>query len=71
MLCLVVYDDRLSAHQPLAQPFARHKLLDLIGDLFLCGRPIQGAITAVKTGHRDNHEFLARLLAQTDVAKRG
>lgn len=67
-LCVVVYDDRLSEQSALSQPFARHKLLDLIGDLFLCGRPIQGAITAVKTGHRDNHEFLARLLRQTTGA---
>ncbi|MEI6502919.1 MAG: UDP-3-O-acyl-N-acetylglucosamine deacetylase, partial [Armatimonadota bacterium] len=70
-LCVVAYDDRLSAQQALSQPFARHKLLDLIGDLFLCGRPLQGAITAVKTGHRDNHEFLARLLAQSQRGKGG
>ncbi|MFN8318335.1 MAG: bifunctional UDP-3-O-[3-hydroxymyristoyl] N-acetylglucosamine deacetylase/3-hydroxyacyl-ACP dehydratase [Saprospiraceae bacterium] len=40
---------------------ARHKLLDLIGDLSLVGRPIQGKIIAVKPGHKINTEF-ARLL---------
>ena len=34
--------------------FARHKVLDLIGDLYLLGRPIIGHVTASKTGHSDN-----------------
>ena len=33
---------------------ARHKVLDLIGDLYLLGRPFQGKVTAVRTGHGDN-----------------
>ncbi len=36
---------------------ARHKLLDLIGDLYLLGAPIQGEIVAVKPGHFANTEF--------------
>ncbi len=40
---------------------ARHKLLDLIGDLSLVGRPIQGRIVATKPGHTANVAF-ARLL---------
>lgn len=42
---------------------ARHKLLDLIGDLSLVGRPIQASITGRKTGHADNHAA-ARTIAQ-------
>ncbi|HVA77542.1 MAG TPA: UDP-3-O-acyl-N-acetylglucosamine deacetylase [Candidatus Binataceae bacterium] len=34
--------------------FARHKVLDLIGDLYLLGRPVLAHITASKTGHSDN-----------------
>ena len=34
--------------------FARHKVLDLIGDLYLLGRPIFAHVTASKTGHSDN-----------------
>ena len=45
---------------------ARHKLLDLMGDLSLAGRPIQGHITAYKPGHKANttalKEFLASVL---------
>ena len=36
---------------------ARHKLLDVIGDISLLGKPIKGKITAVKPGHRVNVEF--------------
>ncbi len=41
---------------------ARHKLLDLLGDLALAARPINATITATKTGHAHNHA-LARALA--------
>jgi UDP-3-O-acyl N-acetylglucosamine deacetylase len=47
---------------------ARHKLLDLIGDLALVGRPIQADIAAFKSGHALNHEAARRLLAIATVA---
>jgi UDP-3-O-[3-hydroxymyristoyl] N-acetylglucosamine deacetylase len=34
--------------------FVRHKILDMIGDLYLLGRPICARITANMTGHTDN-----------------
>jgi UDP-3-O-acyl N-acetylglucosamine deacetylase len=33
---------------------ARHKILDIMGDFYLLGRPIRGRVTAQKTGHTDN-----------------
>ncbi len=51
-------------HKPLVwdnEP-ARHKLLDIIGDLSLIGRPIQGHIVAVKPGHTINNKFARHLL---------
>ncbi|MCU4174575.1 bifunctional UDP-3-O-[3-hydroxymyristoyl] N-acetylglucosamine deacetylase/3-hydroxyacyl-ACP dehydratase [Carboxylicivirga sp. N1Y90] len=36
---------------------ARHKLLDVIGDLALCGLPIKGRIMATRPGHMANVEF--------------
>jgi UDP-3-O-[3-hydroxymyristoyl] N-acetylglucosamine deacetylase/3-hydroxyacyl-[acyl-carrier-protein] dehydratase len=36
---------------------ARHKLLDVIGDLTLAGKPIKGHIIARKPGHKGNVEF--------------
>ncbi len=47
---------------------ARHKLLDVIGDLALCGSPIKGRIIANKPGHKINAEF-ARLLRK-EIRKR-
>lgn len=40
---------------------ARHKLLDIIGDMALIGKPIKGRIIATKPGHKINNE-LARLV---------
>lgn len=42
---------------------ARHKLLDVIGDLALVGKPIKGHIIAIKPGHTINNKF-ARLIKQ-------
>lgn len=43
---------------------ARHKVLDLIGDLFLVGRPVYGRLVAHKSGHQLNHLLARRLLEQ-------
>ena len=40
---------------------ARHKLLDIIGDLSLIGKPIKGKITAYKPGHKNNTKFAKKL----------
>ena len=40
---------------------ARHKLLDVIGDLSLVGMPIKGKITAIKPGHKNNTKFAKKL----------
>ncbi|MBI3303786.1 MAG: UDP-3-O-[3-hydroxymyristoyl] N-acetylglucosamine deacetylase [Deltaproteobacteria bacterium] len=37
-----------------ADELVRHKVLDLIGDLYLLGRPLRGKVTACRTGHSDN-----------------
>jgi len=50
-------------HNPLRyeNEAARHKLLDLVGDLYLLGCPIQGKITAFKPGHFANTEFAKKM----------
>ncbi len=40
---------------------ARHKLLDVIGDLSLLGMPIKGRITASRPGHQANTEFAKKI----------
>ncbi len=42
---------------------ARHKLLDIIGDLALIGKPIKAHIIASRPGHKTNVEF-AKLIKQ-------
>jgi UDP-3-O-[3-hydroxymyristoyl] N-acetylglucosamine deacetylase/3-hydroxyacyl-[acyl-carrier-protein] dehydratase len=40
---------------------ARHKLLDVVGDLMLVGKPIKGQIIATRPGHAANVEFARKL----------
>ncbi len=51
--------DNLSLHHP--NEAARHKLLDVIGDLALIGQRIRGKVIAHKPGHRINAEFAKKL----------
>lgn len=39
----------------------RHKILDLLGDLYLLNRPIRGKVRAVMTGHRENIALLRKV----------
>ena len=48
--------------------FARHKALDLLGDLYL-GGPILGRVTTVKGGHAINHQLLMKLYAHPNSWK--
>jgi UDP-3-O-[3-hydroxymyristoyl] N-acetylglucosamine deacetylase / 3-hydroxyacyl-[acyl-carrier-protein] dehydratase len=49
---------------------ARHKVLDLIGDLYLVGRPIRGRLVAHKSGHELNHLLARRLIEQHETYSR-
>jgi UDP-3-O-[3-hydroxymyristoyl] N-acetylglucosamine deacetylase/3-hydroxyacyl-[acyl-carrier-protein] dehydratase len=61
---VVIRDDAVLTTEPLRYPeeFVRHKILDIIGDLSLLGRPLQGHLIAVKPSHAANCE-MARLIA--------
>ncbi len=43
--------------------FARHKALDIIGDLSLLGHPIKGHIMAARSGHKANIELVRKINA--------
>jgi UDP-3-O-[3-hydroxymyristoyl] N-acetylglucosamine deacetylase len=47
--------------------FAKHKVLDAIGDLYVLGHPLIGAFTAYKSGHAMNNQLLRNLLADADA----
>lgn len=42
--------------------FVRHKILDIIGDLALLGMPVEGKVTAQKSGHAVHAALMAKLL---------
>ena len=56
-------DNGLLNGTPLRFPneFARHKTLDLIGDLYLLGHPIKGHIMAARSGHKANIELIRKI----------
>jgi UDP-3-O-[3-hydroxymyristoyl] N-acetylglucosamine deacetylase/3-hydroxyacyl-[acyl-carrier-protein] dehydratase len=66
------YDNTLiiGADGPIANTYrfpdepARHKVLDLLGDLALLGRPLSGEIRAVKSGHSLNTRLVKELSRQ-------
>ena len=48
---------------------AKHKLLDLVGDLGLAGADVKGKIVATKPGHKINVLFTKKLLSQVNKNK--
>jgi UDP-3-O-[3-hydroxymyristoyl] N-acetylglucosamine deacetylase / 3-hydroxyacyl-[acyl-carrier-protein] dehydratase len=46
--------------------FLRHKVLDLIGDLYLLGRQVRGHVIAIKSGHSLNIELLRKIAKHTE-----
>lgn len=59
----ILIDDEKIVNTELRFPdeLARHKILDIIGDFYLLGRPIRGAVTACMTGHSDNIALLREI----------
>ncbi len=62
---LVFDDTRLLNAEGLrfANECARHKMLDVVGDLALAGLPLLGAYRSVRGGHKLNHAVLTALFA--------
>jgi UDP-3-O-[3-hydroxymyristoyl] N-acetylglucosamine deacetylase len=60
--CILIDDEKIiNTDLRFPNELARHKVLDIIGDFYLLGRPIRGAITARMTGHSDNIALLREL----------
>jgi UDP-3-O-acyl N-acetylglucosamine deacetylase len=60
--CILVDDEKI-VNTTLRFPdeFARHKILDIMGDLYLLGRPLRGRVVARRTGHSDNIALLRKI----------
>lgn len=62
--CIVVGEDQVeNGDLRFPDEFVRHKVLDLLGDLALVGRPVAGHVVAHKAGHA-MHAALASLLRE-------
>lgn len=64
---VVIREDAVLTNEPLryAEEFVRHKILDIVGDLALLGRPLNGHVVAVKPSHSSNCELARQILAQS------
>lgn len=60
--CILIDDEKI-INTDLRYPneLARHKILDILGDFYLLGRPIRGKVNASMTGHSDNIALLREL----------
>ncbi|MEK6693563.1 MAG: UDP-3-O-acyl-N-acetylglucosamine deacetylase [Nitrospirota bacterium] len=60
---VILIDDEKVINTSLRFPneFARHKILDILGDLYLLGRPVRGEIHAKMTGHTENINLLRKI----------
>jgi UDP-3-O-acyl N-acetylglucosamine deacetylase len=65
---LVGEDEVVNTELRFPDEFVRHKILDVIGDLYLLGYPIRGRVTARLTGHRDNITLVRQLAAENRLA---
>lgn len=64
---VVVDDEKIMNPEGLrySDEFVRHKLLDVIGDLYLAGAPISGRFIGCRTGHGLNNRLLRAVFADT------
>ncbi len=59
---LVGEDNVINTELRFPDEFARHKILDIIGDLYLLGYSVRGKVTARLTGHGDSIALLRKIL---------
>ena len=66
--CILIGDDGvINGELRMDHEFARHKILDIMGDFFLLGRPIRGRVVARMTGHSDNIALLRKIRAEATL----
>jgi UDP-3-O-[3-hydroxymyristoyl] N-acetylglucosamine deacetylase/3-hydroxyacyl-[acyl-carrier-protein] dehydratase len=70
---IVIKGDKILSKEPLRfnDEFVRHKMLDMIGDLALLGKPLKGHIVAVRPGHAINNKLVRAIAAkEEEIANR-
>ena len=63
---VVIRDDAVLTNEPLRFPdeFVRHKILDIVGDLSLVGRPLAAHVIAIRPSHAANCELARQITTQ-------
>ncbi len=63
---VIMHDGAIISKDGVRHPegFARHKMMDMVGDLYLTGMRVHAKITASKPGHPTNVKLAAAMLAQ-------
>ncbi|MPM90353.1 UDP-3-O-acyl-N-acetylglucosamine deacetylase [bioreactor metagenome] len=63
---VIIHNGAMVCKEGLRYPneIVRHKILDIVGDLFLCGRRVRGHVIAIKPGHHRNVELAGMMLAR-------
>ena len=67
MDCAIVVDDYKVLNEDglrFEDEFVRHKMLDTIGDLYMCGHNMIAEVVCYKSGHALNNQLLQALLAK-------
>ena len=60
--CVLIGEDNvINTELRFPDELARHKILDIVGDLYLLGYPIRGKVTACLSGHRMNIDLLREI----------
>lgn len=66
--CILIDDEKIvNTDLRFPDELARHKILDIVGDFYLLGKPIRGKITAHMTGHSDNITLLRAVRAGMEL----
>lgn len=70
---IVLKDDKIMSKEPLRfdDELVRHKILDVIGDVLLLGKPLKAHIVAVRPGHAVNAELTAKLAERMEELAKG
>ena len=65
---IVIKGDKILSKEPLRfeDEFVRHKILDIIGDLILLGKPLKAHIIAVRPGHALNSDLTKKIFERME-----
>ncbi|OQA84318.1 MAG: UDP-3-O-(3-hydroxymyristoyl) N-acetylglucosamine deacetylase [Lentisphaerae bacterium ADurb.Bin242] len=68
---VVMHEGAIISNEGLRFPneMVRHKMMDMVGDLYLTGKRVRAHVIAIKPGHPSNVETVKRMLASENGAK--